>query len=112
METDRWQRIELIYHAAMQCEPSGRGSLLAEACADDDGLRAEVESLIHYGERPARFLEQPAMEFLAQALAQDIRTTEGSNSTRMIGTRIAQYRIIDKLGAGGMGDVYRAVRAD
>lgn len=112
MEPDRWQRIELIYHAAMQCEPAGRGPLLEDACADDEALRSEVESLIHYGELPARFLEKPAMEFLAEALAKDIVATEGSNSREMIGARIAQYRIIDKLGAGGMGDVYRAVRAD
>jgi eukaryotic-like serine/threonine-protein kinase len=112
METERWQRIEVIFHAAMQCEPADRSPLLQDACADDAALRAEVESLIQYGEISAKFLDKPAMEFLAQALAEDIRATADRNSRTMIGARIAQYRIIDKLGTGGMGDVYRAVRAD
>jgi len=112
MELDRWQHVERIYHAAMQCEPADRSSLLEEACAEDKALRAEVESLLYYAERPAKFFEKPAIEMMALALAEDIRATESKDSTRMIGMRIAQYRIVGKLGAGGMGDVYRAVRAD
>jgi len=112
MDPDRWQHIEEIYHAAMQCDPKQRGTLLKSACAADESLRAEVESLIQYSERPARFLEKPAIDFMAQALAKDLSATESRYASRMIGTRIAQYRIIDKLGSGGMGDVFRAVRAD
>ena len=112
MEPERWQHVERIYHEAMQCEPAERGSLLEEACAEDKDLRAEVESLLHYAERPAKFFEKPAIEMMAQALAESLRAAESKNSTRMIGMRIAQYRIVGKLGAGGMGDVYRAVRAD
>ncbi len=59
MERDRWQRIEGIYHAAMQCGAAERGSLLEAACAEDEELRAEVESLIQYGQRPSNFLESP-----------------------------------------------------
>ena len=112
MESDRWRRIERIYHAAMQCGPAERAFLLEDACAEDEELRAEVESLIQYGERPGSFLERPAMEFMAQVLAEDLGAIEDTSASSMIGARIAQYRIIDKLGAGGMGDVYRAVRAD
>ena len=112
MEPDRWQHIERIYHAAMQCEADDRSLLLEQACAEDQSLRAEVESLLQYGESPAKFLEKPAIEVMAQALAENIQAIESRTSTRMIGARIAQYRIVDKLGSGGMGDVYRAVRAD
>jgi len=112
MEPERWQHVERIYHAAMQCEPAERGFLLEEACAEDKALRDEVESLLHYAERPAKLFERPAIEIMAQAFAEDLRSAESRDSTRMIGMRIAQYRIVGKLGAGGMGDVYRAVRAD
>jgi serine/threonine protein kinase len=112
MEPDRWQRVERIYHAAMECEPSQRSLLLEQVCAQDQSLRQEVESLLQYGQNSAEFFEKPAIEVMAQVLAEDLRGLENRISTRMIGARIAQYRIVDKLGHGGMGDVYRAVRAD
>ena len=112
MDPDRWQHVEQIYHAAMQCDPTQRRILLKSACAEDESLLEEVESLIQYSERPARFLEKPALDFMAQALAEDLTATESKYAARMLGKRIAQYRIIDKLGSGGMGDVFRAVRAD
>ncbi|HEX4322310.1 MAG TPA: serine/threonine-protein kinase [Acidobacteriaceae bacterium] len=112
MEADRWQRIEGIYHAAMQCPPQERGLLLADACAGDPSLLVEVESLLRYGERSSPLFERPAIEVVAQALADDLLAREAANPSGRIGERIAQYRIVGKLGTGGMGDVYRAVRAD
>ena len=112
MEPERWQLVERIYHEAMECEPGQRSFVLEHACAQDQSLREEVESLLQYGELPVDFLEKPAIEVMAQVLAEDLREVEARNSTRMIGARISQYRIVDKLGSGGMGDVYRAIRAD
>ena len=112
MEPDRWQRVERIYLQAMECEASERSLLLDRACVEDRSLREEVESLLHYAEVPDPFLEKPAIEVMAKALAEDLLDIESKNSNRMIGARIAQYRIVEKLGTGGMGDVYRAVRAD
>ena len=112
MEPERWQRVERIYHAAMECPPDERGTLLEDACAEDRSLREEVESLLHYGDRSAMLFERPAIEMVAQALAGDLLAKESKNPSGRIGERIAQYRIIGKLGTGGMGDVYRAVRAD
>jgi serine/threonine protein kinase len=112
VESERWQQVERIFHAAMQCAPAERGTLLEEACAEDQSLREEVESLLHYGERSTKLFERPAIEVMAQALAQDLLVKERKGSADRIGERIAQYRLAGKLGAGGMGDVYRAVRAD
>jgi eukaryotic-like serine/threonine-protein kinase len=112
MDTERWQRVERIYHDAMECEAAQRGPLLERACEKDPSLRDEVESLLHYGELSNQFLEKPAIEVMAQALAEDLRDIETEKTDRMVGARIAQYRIVEKLGAGGMGDVYRATRAD
>jgi serine/threonine protein kinase len=127
MEPERWSNVERIYHDAMRCEESQRSSFLDKACASDHTLRGEIESLLKYAHRPAKLFEKPAFEIVARALAQDLRVEDlrvedpgaddpraedGDQTDRMIGARIAQYHIVAKLGTGGMGDVYRAVRAD
>jgi eukaryotic-like serine/threonine-protein kinase len=108
VEPDRWQNIERIYHAAMEREESQRVLYLEQACAADQALRAEVESLLKYAQRPARYFDKPALEVVAHALAEDL----SDKTDKLLGARIGQYRIVGKLGAGGMGDIYRAVRAD
>ncbi len=111
MNPERWQRIEQIYNEAAACEGSRRSAVLDRSCGADASLRGEVESLLNYGQRTETPLEKPALEILAEALAGDIGR-QPTPSEKMIGVRIGQYRIVERLGAGGMGDVYRAVRAD
>jgi eukaryotic-like serine/threonine-protein kinase len=112
MESERWQEVERIYHDALQCEDGERASFVEQACAADQTLRIEVESLLRYADRPAKFFETPALEVVARKLADDLDAQDSVHASRMIDARIAQYRIVGKLGTGGMGDVYRAVRAD
>ncbi len=112
MEAERWPEVERLYHAALQCGEGDRTAFLEQACAGDQKLRAEVESLLKYAQRPAKFFETPALEVVAQALAEDLRAQDAIHASKMMDARVAQYRIVGKLGSGGMGDVYRAVRAD
>ena len=112
MDPELWQKVESIYHAALQSPLSARNSFLDHACGPDLALRREVESLLRYAEGPAGFLETPALEVVAQSLAESLRTDLGNPADKMIGVRVTQYRIVGKLGIGGMGDVYRAVRDD
>src|SRR5579863_4030325 len=112
MEPERWQKVEGIYHGALRCKESQRSSFLEQACAKDETLRSEVESLLKYGHRPAEYFETPALEVVARSLADDLRAQDGNKTDKMIGARIGQYLVVEKLGAGGMGEVYRAFRAD
>ena len=71
MEPERWQKIERLYHAALERQGSVRVAFVAEACAGDESLRQDVESLLAQAEQTGSFLEGPALESAAKALAHD-----------------------------------------
>src|SRR5262245_12089360 len=100
MQTERWRQIEQLYHAAREREPGERNHFLHEACADD-AVRGEVESLLRCEGPAESFLEAPALEVTAEAFAE-------GRARSMIGRVIGHYEIVSFLGAGGMGEVYRA----
>jgi serine/threonine protein kinase len=102
MTPDRWQKIERLYHAALEREESERAAYLAGACAGDDALRREVESLLGQSKGTDQFLETPALEVAAKILAEE------QNQSSLIGRQLGSYRVLSLLGAGGMGEVYQA----
>jgi serine/threonine-protein kinase len=105
MNSEQYQRVKEIFHAAAGVEPSSRGKVLDEACNGDDVLREEVESLLSFEERAEEFIERSAFTAGARLL------TSGSVDS-LRGRRIGQYSLLAEIGHGGMGVVYRAARAD
>src|SRR6185436_14078620 len=92
--TDRWRRLESLCHAALPRPASERAAFIAEACGDDESLRKEATSLIEDGGATASFLETPVGDVASAA--------------SLIGRQLGAYRIDAAIGAGGMGEVYRA----
>src|ERR1051325_1761634 len=89
MSDERWRKTEDIFHEALELAPEARSAFVAAACDGDDALRREVESLLDHDR------ENEPLEFDG--------LPEGG-----MPESVAHFRILDKLGEGGMGSVYRA----
>jgi predicted ATPase/serine/threonine protein kinase len=112
MERERWGQVEQIFHAALQVEESHRDELIRQSCAGDEDLRREVESLLAHYRESASFIETPAF---ADAGASPLRprSSRSLNPTLnpksgLADTVIGHYRVLGKIGSGGMGVVYEA----
>ena len=102
MSGDRWQRVNELFHAALEREGATRDAFLREACRGDEELYADVTSLI------AADAETPAiaLEHLGESMAAD--WAAGTERPSLVGRDVDRYQIVAHLGSGGMGDVYRA----
>lgn len=108
MNAERWQKIERIFHAALQAEPSRRGTILEDSCAGDESLRREVESLLAHHENAGSFIETPAFATAEASPDSDRSSSSGTPARFAPGTVVGQYRVLEGIGAGGMGVVYKA----
>jgi eukaryotic-like serine/threonine-protein kinase len=100
MTLEKWQEVERVYHDALERPLSERGSFLAAACGADEELRREVESLLMHAGSGTGMLDGTPIAVAAGLV--DRRTTS------MIGRRVGAYQLQELIGAGGMGEVYRA----
>jgi eukaryotic-like serine/threonine-protein kinase len=101
MNPKRWQQIDRIFESALERAPQERDAFLDEACRNDAVLRNEVESLIACDQAKG-FMEVPVVEDAARLLAHD-------SARSMLGQELGSYKILSKIGEGGMGEVYLAL---
>lgn len=101
MTPERWQQVEEVLQAALDRAPRERAAFLREVCVGDAELQTEASSLVSAYDAAADFIEEPA-------IAQDAHVLLGGHSHSNVGREIGPYKIIDRLGGGGMGEVYLA----
>jgi len=97
--SSNWQRVRLVFHAALELPADERADYLVRACGGEEDTRREVESLLAAHGGSEGFLERPALEMAGES---------GAPPALQPGDRVGNFEVVGSLGTGGMGEVYRA----
>lgn len=101
MMPERWALVDRLFQLSLSLPPADREVFLRSHCNSDDELYREIQSLLDAHDKARNFLDNPAIEIEARAMAT-------STARFDVGSQIGPYRVVSRLGTGGMSDVYRA----
>ena len=112
MTAARWQQVKALFEATVERPPSERVAFLASMVAEDDTLQRDVEALLAAdaaGDFSERWPLAPELLIAEWQQASGLTQPDGNSSPGLTsGSRLGNYDVVAPLGAGGMGEVYRA----
>src|ERR1041385_3507291 len=101
MDVARWLKLEEVFNATLALPPEQRAAYLSAACGEDQSFRDEIDALLREVDQPDKFLSESTFTLGAQLLSDE-------QLESLDGQTLGTYTIIQRIGRGGMGEVYLA----